>query len=187
MAFNLKKVVRALLLSSSQPLAIKDIQAAVTRFHEQKSAMAALLDEAAAASPAGAAGADAAPVPAEGAAPGEPAPAAGVPADEPAEIFVEAPQDPELYDDVPAMVTAAQLRDVLDEIALELRAGHGQIDPPSVELQLDRRNGVFRQRFFAGSGRSHQHRTVLRRIGMDPGLRHDPIGQGAVVIVTSQG
>ena len=49
MAFNLKKVVRALLLSSSQPLAIKDIQDAVARFHEQKSAMAALLTEAAAA------------------------------------------------------------------------------------------------------------------------------------------
>ena len=47
MAFNLKKVVRALLFSSSQPLAIKDIQDAVARFHEQKSAMAALLQEAA--------------------------------------------------------------------------------------------------------------------------------------------
>jgi segregation and condensation protein B len=119
MAFNLKKVVRALLLSSSQPLAIKDIQAAVTRFHEQKSAMAALLDEADAANPAGAPAA-----PAEGAsAIGEPAPTpATVPAEEPAEVFVEAPQDPELYEDVPAMVTAAQLRDVLDEIALEFRA-----------------------------------------------------------------
>jgi segregation and condensation protein B len=119
MAFNLKKVVRALLLSSSQPLAIKDIQAAVTRFHEQKSAMAALLDEADAANPAGAPS-----VTAEGAAAiGGPAPTpAAVPAEEPAEVFVEAPQDPELYEDVPAMVTAAQLRDVLDEIALEFRA-----------------------------------------------------------------
>ena len=34
MAFNLKKVLKALLLSSSQPLAIKDIQAAFTRFHD---------------------------------------------------------------------------------------------------------------------------------------------------------
>ena len=32
------------------------------------------------------------------------------------------PQDPELYEEVPTMVTAAQLRDVMDEIALELRA-----------------------------------------------------------------
>ena len=37
MAFNLKKVLKALLLSSSQPLSIKDIQAAFTRFHEQAS------------------------------------------------------------------------------------------------------------------------------------------------------
>ncbi|MEN9662565.1 MAG: hypothetical protein RL324_1514 [Verrucomicrobiota bacterium] len=120
MAFNLKKVVRALLLSSSQPLAIKDIQAAVTRFHEQKSALAALLDEAAAAGPAEA---GAAPATGEGIAAPEPvAPIPGLPADEPAEVFAEAPQDPELYEDVPAMVTAAQLRDILDEIALELRA-----------------------------------------------------------------
>ena len=120
MAFNLKKVVRALLLSSSQPLAIKDIQAAVTRFHEQKSAMAVLLDEAAAAGPAEA---GATPATGEGVAASEAAvPTPGIPADEPAEIFAEAPQDPELYEDVPAMVTAAQLRDVLDEIALELRA-----------------------------------------------------------------
>ena len=34
MAFNLKKVLKALLLSSSQPLSIKDIQGAFTRFHE---------------------------------------------------------------------------------------------------------------------------------------------------------
>jgi segregation and condensation protein B len=120
MAFNLKKVVRALLLSSSQPLAIKDIQDAVARFHEQKSTIAALLDEAAAAGPVGADGAAA---PTEGtAAPETAAPAAALPADEPAEVFAEAPQDPELYEEVPAMVTAAQLRDVMDEIALELRA-----------------------------------------------------------------
>src|SRR5262249_2868931 len=39
MAFNLKKVLKALLLSSSQPLSIKDIQAAFTRFHEQATAL----------------------------------------------------------------------------------------------------------------------------------------------------
>src|ERR1017187_10610101 len=35
MAFNLKKVLKALLHSSSQPLAAKDIQAAFERFHRQ--------------------------------------------------------------------------------------------------------------------------------------------------------
>jgi segregation and condensation protein B len=36
MAFNLKKVLKALLHSSSQPLAIKDIQTAFERFHQQQ-------------------------------------------------------------------------------------------------------------------------------------------------------
>ena len=35
MAFNLKKVLKALLLSSNQPLSPKDIQAAFTRFHDR--------------------------------------------------------------------------------------------------------------------------------------------------------
>ena len=35
MAFNLKKVLKALLFSSSQPLSIKEIQETFTRFHEQ--------------------------------------------------------------------------------------------------------------------------------------------------------
>jgi segregation and condensation protein B len=35
MAFNLKKVLKALLLSTNQPLSIKDVQAAFTRFHDQ--------------------------------------------------------------------------------------------------------------------------------------------------------
>jgi segregation and condensation protein B len=118
MAFNLKKVVRALLFSSSQPLAIKDIQDAVARFHEQKSAMAALLQEAATPGPAGASAAAAAAAPGPETAAANPA----LPADEPAEVADEAPPDPELYEDVPTMVTSAQLREVLDQIALELRA-----------------------------------------------------------------
>ncbi|MDR2673540.1 MAG: hypothetical protein LBC18_01385, partial [Opitutaceae bacterium] len=35
MAFNLQKVLRALLFSSSQPLSVKDIQNLFARFHEQ--------------------------------------------------------------------------------------------------------------------------------------------------------
>jgi len=34
MAFELKRVLKALLFSSSQPLSIKDVQSAVARFHE---------------------------------------------------------------------------------------------------------------------------------------------------------
>ncbi|MEY3775676.1 MAG: hypothetical protein RLZZ129_2456 [Verrucomicrobiota bacterium] len=96
MAFNLKKVLKALLFSSSQPLATKDIQAAFTRFHEQ-----ALLPVATGA--------------AEGAV-GSPAP------EEAAEIPTEMAADDELYREVPSLVTASQIREAMDEIAAELRA-----------------------------------------------------------------
>jgi len=112
MAFNLKKVLKALLLSSSQPLAIKDIQAAFTRFHEQAAALP-LADESS-------------PAAAEPAAPGEvpaevPAIPAALRAEEVAELPVEAPQDPELYSEVPSLVTATQIREAMDAIAADLR------------------------------------------------------------------
>lgn len=128
MAFNLKKVLKALLLSSSQPLAIKDIQAAFTRFHEQAAALALAADEPGAEGPA--ASADATAMPAEtpntDAAPtgtNEPVPAAITGANEATEIVVEtSPQDPELYSDVPSLITATQIREAMDQIAAELRA-----------------------------------------------------------------
>jgi len=100
MAFNLKKVLKALLLSSGQAISIKDIQAAFTRFHE--AAQPAL----------------------------PPAPEVpGVPADAPAEadgagteVFAEPPDDAELYADVPALITLAQIREAMDAIAAELRS-----------------------------------------------------------------
>ena len=112
MAFNLKKVLKALLLSSSQPLAIKDIQAVFTRFHEQGSLP--LTDgEAPVAGPDGATGTDgAAPV----------APAATTDMAEAAEVIAEAPEDPELYHNVPSLITATQIREATDVIAEELRA-----------------------------------------------------------------
>ena len=119
MVFNLKKVLKALLLSSAQPLSIKDIQAAFTRFHEQ--AMLPVADESA---PEG--------TPAEGAAEGQGAPAADAPADGSAPapaaaeeasevIFEPAAEDPDLYSDVPSLITATQIREVMDAIAAELR------------------------------------------------------------------
>jgi len=119
MAFNLKKVLKALLLSSGQPLSIKDIQAAFTRFHEQ--ATLPVLDEAAP---------DGAPV--EGTSGGKDAPAvetateraAPVPAasEEASEVIFEpAIEDPELYSDVPSLITATQIREVMDAIAAELK------------------------------------------------------------------
>ena len=104
MAFNLKKVLKALLLSSSQPLSIKDIQASVARFHEQAQ-MPLVTEE---------------PKPGEGASV-EPA-AAPSEATEAAEVIAEAPADPELYAGVPELVTVTQIREAMDAIAEELRA-----------------------------------------------------------------
>ena len=112
MAFNLKKVLKALLLSSSQPLSIKDVQAAFTRFHEQAQVL-----------PLQATPDDAVPSPA--AAVNVDPTAAAVPtlAEEVAEVIEETtPQDPELYGDVPSLITATQIREAMDLIAAELRA-----------------------------------------------------------------
>ena len=106
MAFNLKKVLKALLLSSSQPLSIKDVHAAFTRFHD---AQLPLVEES-----------DGAVVPAAVATPAPEGGAAPI-AEETAEVPIEAPQDPELYGDVPTLITGAQIREVMDQIAAELR------------------------------------------------------------------
>ena len=100
MAFNLKKVLKALLFSTSQPLAINDIQAALQRFHEQT-----------AVPPPGVPQADGSPT----------APAMA----EAAEFIAEPPEDAELYLDVPSLVTMAQLREAMDEIAAELKLDDG--------------------------------------------------------------
>ncbi|MDF3056108.1 MAG: scpB [Rariglobus sp.] len=116
MAFNLKKVLKALLFSSSQPLSIKDIQTAFTRFHDQALLPKAVVD----------------PTVESAAGEGEPA---EVPAEEPAapaaegevvESLIAAPSetDAELYQDVPSLITAAQIREAMDELAAELRAAN---------------------------------------------------------------
>ncbi len=95
MAFNLKKVLKALLYSSSQPLSTKDIQAAFERFHRQP-----------------------APAAAPEAAPGSvPAPAAEAP-----DATAEPPDSPDLYEDVPSLVTSSQIREAMDEISADLAA-----------------------------------------------------------------
>lgn len=104
MAFNLQKVLKALLFSSNQPLAIKDIQTAFTRFQESETAPAPgeeQTDEAAAGAPA------------------EPAPEPV--AEEAIGTEPGISDDPELYVDVPSLVTATQIREAMDAIAGELR------------------------------------------------------------------
>jgi|UniRef100_UPI00404AEB94 segregation and condensation protein B len=96
MAFNLKKVLRALLFSSSQPLSIKDIQTAFTRFHEVGTKPAMELESADA--------------------PAEPI------LEESDEIDITDDEDLELYGEVPSLVTAAQIREAMDELSNELRS-----------------------------------------------------------------
>lgn len=121
MAFNLKKVLKALLFSSSQPLAIKDIQAAFTRFHD--SATTPMVTEE---------GEQKAEEGSQRTGEGQPktepiAADSGVPVPSPAPIeaaeeIVETADDPELYADVPSLITATQIREAMDLIASELRA-----------------------------------------------------------------
>jgi segregation and condensation protein B len=91
MAFNLRKVLKAMLLSTSHPLSLEDVHAAITRFHDQE-----VLKPVAAADP-----------------------AAGTVTEEAAP---DPHDDPELYHDVPSLVTNAQIRAAMDEIAQELKA-----------------------------------------------------------------
>ena len=121
MAFNLKKVLKALLLSSNQPLSVKDIQGVFTRFHEQQTMpLPGIVTDYAA--PVETPGPDDVPV-----APEESIEAPAVAEDsaaveEPVEAIVDGSEDAELYLDVPSLITTAQIREAMDVIAAELRA-----------------------------------------------------------------
>ena len=122
MAFNLKKVLKALLLSTNQPLSIKDVQAAFTRFHDQ----AAALPMAPAAGEAPATAADASATSGDRPEAGADGVAgiSGGPLPEVLEVPVEASveKDPELYSEVSSLVTATQIREAMDLISAELQA-----------------------------------------------------------------
>lgn len=112
MAFNLQKVLRALLFAAPGPLTVKDIQETVTRFHQREFDFAR----------AAATGDDRAPTPHEAGGAEEAAgPAAVEPVPESEEEGI-AELDAELYREVPSLVTAAQIREAMDAIAADLRA-----------------------------------------------------------------
>ena len=111
MAFDLKRVLKVMLFASNGPLSVKDIQTAVTRFHEQATSL-----------PLEDAPADAAAEPAEAAVP---AAEASV---EPSEAIVPVPaEDDEFYRDVPTLVTAAEIREAMDAISLEMQAASSEV------------------------------------------------------------
>lgn len=89
MEFDLKNTLLALLHSSNEPLSIKDIQAVITRYHEQAEQVR---EEAESGEGEGAA-AD----------------------DDGQEIMVD------LLDQVPSLLTSAQIRDAMEAIAVDLR------------------------------------------------------------------
>ena len=127
MAFNLQKVLKALLFSSSQPLSVKDIQSVFARFHEQ-----ALLTASPEVAESASAVEGAAAAAQEGAAPtaeadsvsvAEPVPPAEIAATE-TPVLAPTESDPELYQDVPSLITATQIREAMDTIATELRTAN---------------------------------------------------------------
>ena len=140
MAFNLQKVLRALLFASSGPLTIKEIQDTLTRFHAQEAdLLAKMKPEVPTGEPAAEVPAEPEQMPAE--IPAEAQPVAvvdgvpviegatgaesAVPADPAAEVTLglsSAETDPEYYQDVPSLITATQIREAMDGIAADLRA-----------------------------------------------------------------
>ncbi len=118
MAFNLKKVLRALLFSSSRPLSVKDVQAAFTRFHEQATSPVTEDDDSGSVTPVEVPGAEA---PAPAVPEGVSIPALQEAATPESDPLALAPEDSELYQEVPSLVTASQIREAMDQIAEELR------------------------------------------------------------------
>ncbi|MDB6166734.1 MAG: scpB [Lacunisphaera sp.] len=107
MSFDLKRVLKVMLFASNGPLSVKDIQTAISRFHEQATALPLIEQGAGAPEPgAEAAGAD--------------------PADAP-EIVAAPAEDDEFYRDVPTLVTTVQIREAIDIISLELQAAASEI------------------------------------------------------------
>ena len=113
MAFDLKRVLKVLLFASSGPLTVKDIQTAITRFHEQATNLP--LD--------GSPSSEETPV--SDAAQPEGAPPAPV---ESGEVVAPEPlEDDEMYREVPSLITTAQIRETMDTITLELQASASEV------------------------------------------------------------
>lgn len=123
MAFDLKRVLKVMLFASNGPLSVKDIQTALTRFHEQAAALP-LEEQGAESTEPGASSAEPA---ADNDGSDAPGGNSGMPA-EPEEPVLPAPvEDDEFYRDVPALVTTAQIREAVDALSLELQAAGGEI------------------------------------------------------------
>jgi segregation and condensation protein B len=114
MAFDLKRVLKVMLFASNGPLSVKDIQTAVSRFHEQATALP-LEEPSSAEASEGTAGsrndASAEPV--------------AIASEEP--VLPVPVEDDEFYRDVPTLIPAAQIRETMEAISLELQAADSEI------------------------------------------------------------
>lgn len=115
MAFDLKRVLKVMLFASNGPLSIKDIQTAVSRFHE--SAFAGPSADAGV-------GADKTEV---GQASPEGGEIAALPAEPEAAVVPLAMEEDEYYQDVPSLIPAAQIRESMEVISLEMQAADSEI------------------------------------------------------------
>lgn len=113
MEFNLKRILRAMLMSTSEPLSIKDIQAVITRYHEESKQPALVAVEAGEAVEAAV----------------EAAPEVAPPPVWPVVTGVEEAPTPtgqevmqDLMAQVPTLLTATQIREAMDAIAQDLEA-----------------------------------------------------------------
>ncbi len=113
MAFDLKRVLKVMLFASNGSLSVKDIQTAISRFHEQATALP--LDDGPVA-------------PAEGEAVVAEVAVNVLETGGPVEVTLPAPvEDDEFYREVPTLVTTTQIREAIDVIALELQAADSEI------------------------------------------------------------
>lgn len=113
MPFDLKRILKALLFSTSEPLTVRDVQSVITRYHEQEATAASEAEES-----------DEAETPNEPKEDGPEAPPAPVESDKRDESdegeAVEEIESQASSGEVPSLVTATQLREALEEIRAEL-------------------------------------------------------------------
>jgi segregation and condensation protein B len=127
MEFNLKKVLKTLLISTAEPVSIKDIQAVITRYHEQReketASAKALAEKAADDADGGNDGSeDPVSLPPMGGVSAIIANGAAVENTPPDEFDVEATQRviQDIIDQVPTLLTATQIREAADELNQEM-------------------------------------------------------------------
>jgi len=104
MGFNLKKILTALLFSTSEPLSIKDVQAVISRYHAEQEALKKKLASAKE----------------EADDPIATSLAEALPQEDSKDEAAEQAEIDDIMTQVPTLLTATQIREAMDEIAGEL-------------------------------------------------------------------